>query len=89
MKFLGIFLGIFACMSIYLSHPNQAILSKALPLFVRYIGAVMLLLSLICLWIALPALVAVFVWCAIITVAWSFLPFIPLFKKYHTHENAR
>ena len=89
MKFLGIFLGTLGCICLYLSHSNQNILQRQLPLMVRYLGWGVLVLSLICLTVSLSILVGIFVWLAIITVAWSFLPFITLFKKYQPYESAK
>jgi hypothetical protein len=56
---------------------------------VRYSGWGVLVISLICLTVSLSILVGILVWLAIITVAWSFLPFITLFKKYQPDESAK
>lgn len=89
MKLLGIILGTLGCICLYLSHSNQSILQQQLPLMARYLGWGLLVLSLICLTVSLSILVGIFVWLAIITVAWSFLPFITLFKKYQPYESAK
>jgi|LULG01.1.fsa_nt_gb hypothetical protein len=89
MKLLGIIFGTLGCICLYLSHSNQSILQRQLPLMVRYSGWGVLVISLICLTVSLSILVGILVWLAIITVAWSFLPFITLFKKYQPDESAK
>ncbi|MEB6675833.1 hypothetical protein MXL88_02895 [Acinetobacter haemolyticus] len=83
-KFLGIILSLSGCISLYLSHPNQILLKSPLSKTFVYLGAVGLFLGLIILWFSLQKLVAVFVWLAIMTLVWSFIPFLNLLKRHST-----
>lgn len=86
MKSFGILMSFLGCISLYLCHPNQTLLKQHLATWMRYIGALFLILGLLILLYALPKHVAVFVWMAIITVMWCLLPFIAIFKRYTPHE---
>lgn len=89
MKTIGLMISFLGCLSLYLSHPNQAILATYLPKTFRYLGWGLYLLGLVLLLYSLSILVAMLMWLAIATVAWSFLPFIPLLKRYIPHESEK
>ncbi|MFX9784290.1 hypothetical protein ABTP12_17925, partial [Acinetobacter baumannii] len=63
------------------SHSNQNLLSHHLPALFKYLGLVLLSVGLIALFASLPKVVAAFCWFMLIIFAWSFLPFIALFKR--------
>lgn len=88
MKILAFLLGFTGSLLIYLSHPNQQIFRQFLPRSYRYTGLIFILLALPVFLFVLPKLVAVCMWLMTLLVAWSFLPFIPLFKRYVPHESA-
>lgn len=81
MKLIGLFLTLLGAVSIYCSHSNQNLLSQHLPALFKYLGLVLLGIGLIALFASLPKVVAAFCWFMLIIFAWSFLPFIALFKR--------
>ncbi|AJB48277.1 TPA: hypothetical protein JIZ13_08070 [Acinetobacter nosocomialis] len=81
MKLIGLFLTLLGAVSIYCSHSNQNLLSHHLPALFKYLGLVLLSVGLIALFASLPKVVAAFCWFMLIIFAWSFLPFIALFKR--------
>jgi len=81
MKLIGLFLTLLGAVSIYCSHSNQNLLSHHLPALFKYLGIVLLSVGLIALFASLPKVVAAFCWFMLIIFAWSFLPFIALFKR--------
>jgi len=81
MKLIGLFLTLLGAVSIYCSHSNQNLLSHHLPAPFKYLGLVLLSVGLIELFASLPKVVAAFCWFMLIIFAWSFLPFIALFKR--------
>ncbi|WP_436897647.1 hypothetical protein [Acinetobacter gyllenbergii] len=81
LKLLGIMISLLACMSVYLSHPNQIFLKKQLSRPFFYLGFVGLFIGLSTLIYCLPLLVAILIWLAIGTLVWSFAPFIMLMKR--------
>ncbi|PRV99184.1 putative membrane protein [Acinetobacter sp. AR_0276] len=56
-------------------------MSHHLPALFKYLGLVLLSVGLIALFASLPKVVAAFCWFMLIIFAWSFLPFIALFKR--------
>ncbi len=81
MKLIGLFLTLLGAVSIYCSHSNQNLLSHHLPALFKYLGLVLLGIGLIALFASLPKVVAAFCWFMLIIFAWSFLPFMALFKR--------
>ncbi|HAV5441402.1 hypothetical protein N3K59_06075 [Acinetobacter baumannii] len=81
LKLLGIILALLGCISLYLSHPNQNLLQTNLSKTFIYLGTTILFASLIILLFSIPKLVAVLIWLAVITLVWSFIPFLNLFKR--------
>lgn len=81
LKLLGIVVSLLACMSVYLSHPNQIFLEKPLSAPFKYSGLLGLFIGLSLLIYALPILVAILIWLAVATLVWSFAPFIMLMKR--------
>jgi uncharacterized membrane protein len=81
MKILGIMLSLLACMSLYLSHPNQILIKSHLPKIFIYLGITGLAIGLIILLFFIPKFAAIFIWLAVITLVWSFAPFLILFKR--------
>ncbi|KRI51137.1 hypothetical protein APC53_14125 [Acinetobacter pittii] len=81
MKLIGLFLTLLGAVSIYCSHSNQNLLSQHLPTFFKYLGLVLLGVGFIALFTSLPKVVAAFCWFMLIIFAWSFLPFMALFKR--------
>jgi len=81
MKLIGLFLTLLGAVSIYCSHSNQNLLSHHLPALFKNLGLVLLSVGLIALFASLPKVVAAFCWFMLIIFAWSFLPFIALFKR--------
>ena len=81
MKILGICLLLFGAFSLYASHQNQNLFSKQLPMLFKYLGYLALLVSLLCLLISLPKVVACFIWVMFLIAVWSFAPFLHLFKR--------
>ncbi|RFF25032.1 hypothetical protein DZ985_06820 [Acinetobacter sp. JW] len=81
MKLIGLFLTLLGAVSIYCSHSNQNLLSQHLPTFFKYLGLVLLGIGFIALFASLPKVVAAFCWLMLIIFAWSFLPFMALFKR--------
>jgi hypothetical protein len=81
MKLIGLFLTLLGAVSIYCSHSNQNLLSEHLPAFFKYLGLVLLGIGFIALFACLPKVVAAFCWFMLIIFAWSFLPFMALFKR--------
>ncbi|KAA8735618.1 hypothetical protein F4V57_02165 [Acinetobacter qingfengensis] len=81
LKLTGIFFSFIGYIVLYLSHSNQAILKQTLPKIWQYTGIFFSFIGLIFLLCSLSKLVAVLMWLAILTFVWSFLPFIPLFKR--------
>ncbi|MDB9696331.1 hypothetical protein OPU39_21625, partial [Acinetobacter nosocomialis] len=81
MKLIGLFLTLLGAVSIYCSHSNQNLLFHHLPALFKYLGLVLLSVGLIALFASLPKVVAAFCWFMLIIFAWSFLPFIALFKR--------
>lgn len=86
-KYLGILLSFFSSIAIYLTHPNQTFLPSRLPTYILVLGWSVYILSFFALLYALPKLVAVFLWLAVLIAVWSFAPFPPLFKQYIPDEN--
>lgn len=87
LKFLGMLISLLACTSIYLSHPNQIFFEKPFPRPFLYIGLIGICMGLILLVYALPLLVAVCIWFAVLILVWSFVPFIALLQREHGNEN--
>ncbi len=86
MKLLSFFLCLLGSLFIYFSHVNQSIFKQPLSKFFFYFAIFLLILSLV-LWIySLPKLVAVFMWFATMIVTWSFIPVLPLLKRFIPHE---
>lgn len=81
MKLIGLFLTLLGAVSVYCSHSNQNLLSQHLPTLFKYLGLLFLVIGLIALFASLPKVVAAFCWFMLIIFAWSFLPFIALFKR--------
>ena len=81
MKLIGLFLTLLGAVSIYCSHSNQNLFSQHLPHLFKYLGLVLLGIGLIALFASLPKVVAAFCWFILIIFAWSFLPFMALFKR--------
>ncbi|WP_081408946.1 hypothetical protein [Acinetobacter gyllenbergii] len=81
LKLFGIMVSLLACMSVYLSHPNQIFLNKQLPRPFFYMALVSFIFGLSILIYCLPLLVAILIWLAIATLVWSFAPFIMLMKR--------
>lgn len=80
-KLLGILLTLLGCISLYLCHPNQILLKSSLSKTFTYLGAIGLVAGLLILFFSIPKLVAVLIWLAVITLVWSFIPFLNLFKR--------
>ncbi|RYY79228.1 MAG: hypothetical protein EOO69_07375 [Moraxellaceae bacterium] len=89
MKAFGILLTLWGCLSLYLSHPHQALLKTQFSSKFAYGGIVIVMLGLLILLYALPALVAVCVWVVIAIFIWSFIPFLPFFKRYMPDEHQK
>ncbi len=87
MKSFGIILTLIGCLSLYLSHPNQALVKNHLSGQFMYLGLIILVTGFFALLYVLPALVAVCMWLALLILTGSFAPFLPLFKRYMTNEN--
>ncbi len=81
MKLIGLFLTLLGAVSVYCSHSNQNLLSQHLPTLFKYLGLLFLVIGLIALFASLPKVVAAFCWFMLIIFAWSFLPFMALFKR--------
>lgn len=81
MKLIGLFLTLLGAVSVYCSHSNQNLLSQHLPTLFKYLGLLFLIIGLIALFVSLPKVVAAFCWFMLIIFAWSFLPFMALFKR--------
>jgi hypothetical protein len=81
MKLIGLFLTLLGAVSVYCSHSNQNLLSQHLPTLFKYLGLLFLVVGLIALFASLPKVVATFCWSMLIIFAWSFLPFMALFKR--------
>jgi hypothetical protein len=81
MKLIGLFLTLLGAVSVYCSHSNQKLLSQHLPTLFKYLGLLFLVIGLIALFASLPKVVAAFCWFMLIIFAWSFLPFMVLFKR--------
>lgn len=81
MKLIGLFLTLLGAVSVYCSHSNQNLLSQHLPTLCKYLGLLFLVVGLIALFASLPKVVAAFCWFMLIIFAWSFLPFMALFKR--------
>jgi hypothetical protein len=81
MKLIGLFLTMLGAVSVYCSHSNQNLLSQHLPTLFKYLGLLFLVVGLIALFASLPKVVAAFCWFMLIIFAWSFLPFMALFKR--------
>lgn len=81
MKILGLLLILIGCGVLYCCHPNQSLLKQPLAKTYRGLGIIFSVSSLLILWWVLPKVVAVLSWLICITVVWSFLPFVPLFKQ--------
>lgn len=86
MKILGFILAIAGYLTLYLTHPNQALIQMRLENKYRWFAGILLLLSFIILVIKLPALVAIYMFIITAIVMWSFIPFIPLFQRLKQHE---
>ena len=84
-KLLGIAITFFGCISFYLSHPHQIYLRSSLPKTFAYLGAIGLITGLIILLFSIPKLAAAFIWFAVITLVWSFIPFVHLLKRSSTN----
>lgn len=81
MKLIGLLLTLLGAVSIYCSHSNQNLLAQHLPNLFKYLGLVLLGIGFTTLFVSLPKVVATFCWFMLIIFAWSFLPFIALFKR--------
>jgi len=81
MKLIGLFLTLLGAVSVYCSHSSQNLLSQHLPALFKYLGLLFLVVGLIALFASLPKVVAAFCWFMLIIFAWSFLPFMALFKR--------
>ncbi len=81
MKILGFVFAMMGYLTLYLTHPNQALIATRLPDQYRWIGLMAVIVSFIILLLKLPILVSVYMNCIAAIVMWSFLPFIPLFKR--------
>ncbi|KJH64411.1 hypothetical protein FY048_05450 [Acinetobacter sp. 1124_18A] len=81
MKLIGLFLTLLGAVSVYCSHSNQNLLSQHLPTLFKYLGLLFLIIGLIALFASLPKVVAAFCWFMLLIFAWSFLPFVALFKR--------
>ena len=88
MKLFAIFLCFLGSVLIYSSHANQHIFKTPLTKKFFYLGVVLVCVSLPLLIYALPKLVAILMWCMTLIVTWSFIPFIPLLKRYIPYEDA-
>lgn len=88
MKLFAIFLCFLGCVLIYGSHANQQIFKTSFTKKFFYLGVVLIGVSLPLLIYVLPKLVAILMWCMTLIVTWSFIPFIPLLKRYIPHEDA-
>lgn len=72
------------CSLLYLSHRNQAWLVQPLPARpARALGAVALLLALLCAGLAFSLLTALFAWLALLMLCCSLLPFLSLLRRPH------
>ena len=80
-KSSGIILTLLSCISLYLCHPNQILLKSYLSRTFTYLGVTGLITGLLILLFSIPKLVAVLIWLAVITLVWSFIPFLSLFKR--------
>ncbi|AQZ81827.1 hypothetical protein BUM88_09510 [Acinetobacter calcoaceticus] len=81
MKLIGLFLTLLGAVSVYCCHSNQNLLSQHLPTLFKYLGLLFLIIGLIALFASLPKVVAAFCWFMLLIFAWSFLPFMALFKR--------
>lgn len=81
LKLTGILFTLFGSITVYLSHPNQSLIQSSLSKKIIYLGLIGLIIGLIVLVFSISKLVAVLIWCAVITVVWSFIPFLNLFKR--------
>ncbi|AOA57025.1 hypothetical protein BFG52_00730 [Acinetobacter larvae] len=87
MKLVAMMLCIATCFILYLTHPNQTVLTQALSKRWRIPVCILLLLSAVWLFYLLPALVACFMVVLSMMMVWTFAPFISIFKKYFPHES--
>lgn len=87
MKILGLCLAFLGYFLFYVSHNNQNLLKTQLNQAISYLSYALILGSLIVLLLALPILVAVFMWIVFAIIMWSFLPFITLFSRNTPHES--
>lgn len=89
MKFLAFLLCFTGSLLIYCRHSNQNLLKHSLSKAFHYLGFFLVILALpIFIW-SLPKLVAVFMWLMTMLVVWSFIPFIPLLKRYLPYEVSK
>jgi len=80
-KILGIILSLLGSTGLYLCHPNQILLKSNLSKKFIYLSTAAIITGLVILLFSIPKLVAVFIWLAVITFVWSFIPFLSLFKR--------
>jgi hypothetical protein len=87
LKLLGILATLFGCIDLYLCHPNQTYLSHQLSKPFIFLGWICLFTGLVILLLCVPKLVAFFVWFAVITLIWAFLPILNLLKRSSINER--
>lgn len=85
-KILAVILCLLGCITLYCSHPHQSLLKQKLSKPYVYAGTSLLIIALILLFIAVPKLVAIYMWLMTMLVVWSLIPFITLFKKNISNE---
>lgn len=85
-KILAVILCLIGCITLYCSHHRQTLLKSKLPKICVYLGLSLLIIALILLFIAVPKLVAIYMWLMTMLVVWSLIPFVTLFKKNISNE---
>ena len=85
-KIIAVVLCMMGCITLYCSHHHQTLLKQKLSNKFVYAGLTLLIISLILLFIAVPKLVAIYMWIMTVLVVCSLVPFITLFKKNTSNE---
>ena len=85
-KILAVILCLIGCITLYCSHHHQSLLKQKLSKPYVYLGLSLLIIALILLFIAVPKLVAIYMWLMTTLVVCSLIPFIALFKKNTSNE---
>jgi cobalamin synthase len=87
-KIFAITLCLIGCLLFYFSHRHQNLFKQTLSKRYSYVGICFIVISLLVLFLSVPKLVAVYMWLITMLVAWTFIPFVVLFKKNIPDEKA-